>query len=256
MSPSKAGRIDKVIVVDVQLYLTPTPSANVKISDKTAVVIDVLRCTTSISAALTAGARGVIPTAGPGEAVDMWTKIGPDMAVLAGERKGIRIENFQLGNSPLEFTADSVGGKHVVMTTSNGTAAFLQAAGAALTLSCSLTNISKVVDRVVAEERDLVITCAGSGGQFSIEDTICGGMLLHLLTTDKKQKITVNDAGSLALLLYRSNKNALRQTIAQGEHGRYLSQIGFAADVTAAAVVDSMPVLPILREGQLASEDD
>ena len=242
--------------MDVQLYLTPNPSAQTEINDKTVVVIDVLRCTTSISAALMAGARGVIPTPGPGEAVDMWTKIGPDMAILAGERQGIKIENFQLGNSPLEFTADAVGGKHVVMTTSNGTAAFLQATNAALTLSCSLTNISRVVDRVAAEDRDLVITCAGRSGQFSIEDTICGGMLLHLLSTDKKLKLTINDAGSLALLLYRSNKNALRQTIAQGEHGRYLAQIGFATDVTAAAVADSMPVLPILREGQLVPAED
>jgi 2-phosphosulfolactate phosphatase len=239
--------------VDAQLYLTPIPSAHIEIKDKTVVVIDVLRCTTSIAAALMAGARGVIPTAGPGEAVDMWTKIGQDMAVLAGERQGVKIENFQLGNSPLEFTADVVGGKRVVMTTSNGTAAFLQAATAALTLSCSLTNISKVVDRIAIEDRDLVITCAGRSGQFSIEDTLCGGMLLHLLATDKKLKLRINDAGSLALLLYRSNKNALRQTIAQGEHGRYLSQIGFATDVTAAADTDSMPVLPILREGQLVA---
>lgn len=242
--------------MDVQLYLTPIPSALIEIKDKTVVVIDVLRCTTSISAALMAGARGVIPTAGPGEAVEMWTKIGPDMAILAGERQGIKIENFQLGNSPLEFTAEVVAGKHVVMTTSNGTAAFLQAAGAALTLSCSLTNISRVVDRIAVEEKDLVITCAGRSGQFSIEDTICGGMLLHLLTTDKKLKLQINDAGSLALLLYRSNRNALRQTIAQGEHGRYLSQIGFADDVTAAAVTDSMPVLPILKEGQLVPAED
>ncbi|MDH3890721.1 MAG: 2-phosphosulfolactate phosphatase [candidate division Zixibacteria bacterium] len=242
--------------MDVQLYLTPFPSAETEINDKIVVVIDVLRCTTCISAALMVGARGVIPTPGPGEAVDMWTKIGPDMAILAGERQGIKIENFQLGNSPMEFTADAVGGKHVVMTTSNGTAAFLQATSAALTLSCSLTNITRVVDRIAVEERDLVITCAGRGGQFSIEDTICGGMVLHLLSTDKKLKLTINDAGSLALLLYRSNKNALRQTIAQGEHGRYLSQIGFASDVTAAAVTDSMPVLPILREGQLVAADD
>jgi 2-phosphosulfolactate phosphatase len=242
--------------MDVQLYLTPIPLTQIEISSKTVVVIDVLRCTTCISAALMAGARGVIPTLGPGEAVEMWTKIGPDISILAGERKGIKIENFQLGNSPLEFTADAVGGKHVVMTTSNGTAAFLQTTNAALSLSCSLTNISKVVDRVATEGKDLIISCAGRSGQFSIEDTICGGMILHLLSTDKKLKLTINDAGSLALLLYRSNKNALRQTIAQGEHGKYLCQIGFAEDVTVAAVTDSMPVLPILRKGQLVSEGD
>lgn len=242
--------------MNVQLYLTPIPFSGNEISDKTVAVIDVLRCTTCVSAALMAGARGVIPTSGPGEAADMWTKIGPEMAILAGERNGIKIENFQLGNSPAEFTGGVVGGKLVVMTTSNGTAAFMEATNAALTLSCSLTNVSKVAARIAEEGRDLVITCAGMTGQFSIEDTICGGMLMHLLATEKKIKLTVNDAGSLALLLYRSNKTALRQTIAQGEHARFLSRLGFETDVTAAAACDTMPVLPILKDGCLAPADE
>ncbi len=241
--------------MNVQLFLTPTPAAASEITDKTAVVIDVLRCTTCISAALAAGARGVIPTEGPGEAVEMWTRIGSDMAVLAGERQGVRIENFQLGNSPSEFSAEAVGGKYVVMTTTNGTEAFLKATGAALTLSCSLTNISKVADRVAREGRDLVIFCAGRSGQFSIEDTICGGMLLHLLATDKKIKLTLNDAGSLAMLLYRSNKSAIKQTIAQSEHGRFLSRLGFENDLDVAAATDSIPVLPFLHEGRLIPDD-
>jgi len=242
--------------MDVRLYLTPTPFTGIRIEDKTVVVIDVLRCTTCVSAALMAGARGVIPTPGPGEAADMWTRIGPDMAVLAGERNGVKIENFQLGNSPAEFTAETVGGKFVVMTTTNGTAAFIKATGAALTLSCSLTNISRVADRIAREGRDLVITCAGRDCQFSIEDTICGGMLIHLLATQKKIKLTVNDAGSLALLLYRSNKAALRQTIAQGEHARFLSRLGFEGDIAVAAAADSMPVLPVLKDGRLVPADD
>jgi len=242
--------------MDVRLYLTPTPFTGIKLEDKTVVVIDVLRCTTCVSAALMAGARGVIPTPGPGEAADMWSRIGQDMAVLAGERNGVKIENFQLGNSPAEFTPESVGGKFVVMTTTNGTAAFVRANGAALTLSCALTNISRVADRISDEGRDLVIACAGRDGQFSIEDTICGGMLIHLLAARKKLKLTINDAGSLALLLYRSNKSALRQTIAQGEHARFLCELGFDSDIEAAAATDSMPVLPVLKDGRLLPSDD
>lgn len=186
----------------------------------------------------------------------MWAKIGSDMAVLAGERGGLKIENFQLGNSPLEFTAEAVGGKLVVLATTNGTNAFVDAQNAALVISCSLTNISRVANRVAKEGRDLIIVCAGREGHFSIEDTVCGGLLLHLLAAEHKLRVAVNDAGSLALLLYRSNKTAMQQTIAQGEHGKYLTSLGFKADVQAAADVDSMPVLPVLVDGRLISEDD
>jgi len=242
--------------LQAQLYLTPVPFRKADVSDKTVVVVDVLRCTTTICAALMSGAKGVIPTSGPGEAADMWAKIGSDMAVLAGERGGLKIENFQLGNSPLEFTAEAVGGKLVVLVTTNGTNAFVDAQNAALVVSCSLTNISRVASRVAREGRDLIIVCAGREGHFSIEDTVCGGLLLHLLAAEHKVKVAVNDAGSLALLLYRSNKTAMQQTIAQGEHGKYLASLGFQADVQAAANVDSMPVLPVLVDGRLIPEDD
>jgi 2-phosphosulfolactate phosphatase len=114
----------------IDLFLTAVPLGRAKFENKTAVVIDVLRSSTSICSALMVGAKGVIPTAGPGEAGELWAKIGGDMAVLAGERDGIKIENFTLGNSPAEFTEKSVGGKFVIMTTSNGTGVFEKASGA------------------------------------------------------------------------------------------------------------------------------
>jgi len=240
--------------MNVKLHLTPTSFKRSDLADNVAVVIDVLRCTTSICAALSAGARGVIPTIGPGEAVDMWTKLGSNLAILAGEREGVRIENFQLGNSPLEFTAESVGGKLVVMTTTNGTRAFVESSQAALVLSAALVNIGLIADRIVAEGRDVAIVCAGREGGFSIEDTLCGGMLIDLIAAEQRGELDLNDAGSLALLLYRSNKTAIKQSIAQGEHGRYLTRIGFADDIENAAAVDSIPVLPVLQDGRLVLE--
>lgn len=237
--------------MNAKLYMTPAPSNKTELLGQTAVVIDVLRCTTSICAAFRAGAKGVIPTKGPGEAGDMWSKIGTDMAVLAGEREGKKIENFQLGNSPSEFTTETVDGKYVVMTTTNGTAAFVEASSANLVIACALTNISMVAEKVAGVDHDVAILCAGREGGFSIEDTICGGMLLDLLITRHGLNVEINDAGSLALLLYRSSKRAIKQSIAQGEHGRYLASIGFAADVETAAMIDSMPTLPVLREGRL-----
>lgn len=240
----------------IDLFLTPVPFNKANLEQKTVVVIDVLRSTTSICAALMANARAVIPTAGQGEAVEMWQKIGSDLAVLAGERDGVKIENFQLGNSPLEFTEETVGGKLVVMTTANGTPVFSQANGAGLIIAASLTNVSAAAERLAADERDISIVCAGKDGSFSIEDTICGGMLIHLLATTHKCKVQLNDAGSLALLLFRTNKTAIQQSIEQGEHGRYLTSIGYAKDVEVAAMVDTAPVVPTLRDGRLVRETE
>jgi 2-phosphosulfolactate phosphatase len=79
-------------------------------------------------------------------------------------------------------------------------------------------------------------------------------MLIHLLSTDHKKKVALSDAGSLALLLYRSNKTAIKRTIQQGEHGRYLAELGFEQDVELAAEIDSLPVVPILQEGRLVAD--
>ncbi len=242
--------------MDVDLFLTPVTLAKANLENKTVVVIDVLRSSTSICAALMNGARGVIPTEGPGEAGEMRMKIGSDMAVLAGERNGVKLDSFTFGNSPSEFTREAVSGKYLVMTTTNGTGIFSKAFQAGPVLSCALVNISKVAERVAREDRDVVVVCSGQEGSFTIEDTICGGMLIHLLGTSYKKKMTINDAGSLALLLYRSNKNALKQTIQQGEHARFLASIGFGGDVETAAEVDTMPVLPVLKEGRLVIDEN
>ncbi len=239
----------------VDLYLTPMPFNKANLENKTVIVVDVLRFGTTTCAALMAGAKGVIPTDGPGEAGELWAKLGADMAVLAGERGGLKIENFQLGNSPAEFTEASVGGKFVIMTTTNGTAVFANTRNAHTVMCCALVNVSQVAAKAAAMNQDIVIVCSGQEDGFSIEDTICGGMVIHLLAAEHKRNLSLNDAGSLALLLYRTNKTALKRTIQQGEHGRLLAELGFANDVEIAAIVDSLPVLPVLKEGRLIPDD-
>jgi len=240
----------------IDLYLTPVPFGKAAVEGKAVVVIDVLRSSTSICAALMAGAKGVIPTPGPGEAGEMWTKIGSDMAVLAGERSGVKIENFQLGNSPSEFNGAAVGGKFVIMTTTNGTALFSKTYTACPVLSGALVNVSMVAQRLADENKDVIIACCGREGHFSIEDTLCGGMLVDLLKERHGKEIRQNDASSLALLLYRSNKDRIKVAIEDGEHGRFLASIGFSDDVSTASAVDTINVLPVLRDGRLVLETD
>lgn len=237
----------------IDLYLTPIALDKAALEEKAVVVIDVLRATTTICAALHAKARGVVPTEGPGEAGELRLRLGADVALLAGERNGVKIDNFHLGNSPGEFTEESVGGKIVIMTTTNGTAVFVRSASAEHVVAGSLVNVTPVSQFLSEAGKDVVILCSGREGSFSIEDTLCGGMLIHLLSQGHKG-VTYNDAGSLALLLYRSNKGAIRETIRQGEHGRFLSKIGFDGDIDLATEIDAIPILPILRDGRLVIE--
>jgi len=239
-----------------ELFLVPGVIGEERLSNKTLVLIDVLRASTTICRSLDSGARAVIPVESSGEAVEMRTKIGSEDAILAGERKGIKIENFDLGNSPHEYTAERVSGKIIILTTSNGTRSYARASLSSLILTGSLVNISRVTTRVARADRDLVIQCAGDDGDFSIEDTLCGGMLLHKLIAEEKVDLKLNDAASLALLLYRTNRRSLRQVIAQGEHGRYLAELGFASDVDLAASPDTIPVLPVLKDRRIVLDEE
>jgi len=237
------------------LFLVPGPVGEQRLSGKTLVLIDVLRASTTICQALKSGARAVIPVAEPGEAAELRSKIGNDNSVLGGERNGTKIENFDLGNSPLEYTEDKVKGKTVILTTSNGTRGYIKTGGAKLILTGALVNISEVSRKIADAGNDLVILCAGQDGDFSIEDTLCGGMILHKLLTDDKIDMELNDAASLALLLYRTNSRALKQTISRGEHGRFLKKLGFESDVELATEIDSLPVVPILKDSRLALDN-
>ena len=120
----------------------------------------------------------------------------------------------------------------------------------------ALVNMSRVTEAAAQAGRDIAIMCAGRLGQFSIEDTLCGGLLIHKLVTEAGLNAELNDAASLALLLYRSNSRALKETIAQGEHGRYLRELGFDDDVALAAGIDTIPVLPVLKDKRIINNDE
>jgi 2-phosphosulfolactate phosphatase len=234
----------------VDCYLTPIAFERVKIDGRVAVVIDVLRSSTSICRALFNGARGVIPVDGPGEAVDIRLKLDPKTTLLAGERNGLKIENFDLGNSPFEFSREAVEDKLVLMATTNGTPLFGRAATADLVLNGTFVNMTVLVDRLVAESKDVVLVCAGREGSFSIEDTLAAGMIVSKLI-DRDIKIDCNDAASAAQLLYRHHADTLAASIAGGQHGQHLLSLGFDNDLKLAAATDALPMLPELIDGRL-----
>lgn len=238
----------------IDLFFLPGMAGEIHIAEKTLVLIDVLRASTSICQALHAGAAAVIPIEESGEAAQLREQLGHKNALLAGERKGLKIDGFNLGNSPFEFTTETVKDKIIVMTTTNGTRLHARAAKSPLAITSAFVNISAVADRVASEGRDLMILCAGTNGDFSPEDTLCGGMLIDLLGKRFGTIPEGNDAAGLAQLFYDHNRNRLADAVATGGHGRWLIEHGFGEDVAFATKTDTIPVVPILNDHRIIRE--
>jgi 2-phosphosulfolactate phosphatase len=221
------------------------------LQDQTVVVIDVLRTTSTIVAALAAGAEAIYPVVSIEDAMKLATSLGRKDALLAGERRGHAVDGFDLGNSPSEFTPESVGGKRVVMSTTNGTAALVAAAGADRVLVGSFVNVSAVANAVAGVER-LALVCAGREGRYSLDDALCAGILLLRLTAKLGAALELEDGGRTALALatlYVPHPDFLLTT----SSGTALAEIGLAEDVRWCAREDVFDLVPELSDRMIRS---
>ena len=235
----------------IRFFPTIEQAERDEFSGSTAVVIDVLRFSSAVVAALDAGASRIIPV----EDIETATRLADTgkrkTKLLAGERKGLPIEGFDLFNSPSEFTRERVGGRTIVMTTSNGSRGILLASRAARTLVCSINNISGVAD-AVGGDAGLSILCCGSEGKIAIEDLYCGGLLLRLLG-ERVEMEGLNDAGLLALLLSSDGGGEAADLLISCDRGRELELAGYREDVLYCARRDISRSVPQLRQGALRS---
>jgi 2-phosphosulfolactate phosphatase len=228
----------------VEVFFTPHQIDEMSLRDKTVVVIDVLRASTTIATALCNGAKEIIPVATVESAMKIVGNLFGDVTLLGGERNGKMIEGFNLGNSPLEYIEERIRGKSIVFSTTNGSQAMVKARYAKDMAICSFVNISAV--REFVGVRDAVILCAGRSGNFSIEDVVCAGMLIHKMAEGNGKSLEYGDAGAAAVSLFKNHSKSLFKMIKGSEHGRYLEEIGFEKDLPVCAEVDTVPVLPLL----------
>ena len=212
------------------------------LTGSTVVVIDVLRATSSMVEALVNGAQGVYPAASTEEAIRLASSLGRDDTILCGEARGLMIDGFDLGNSPLEFSSENVAGKRLVMSTTNGTRAFFLVGDAVTVLACSFMNLSAV--GVAAMESDsIVVVCAGMGGLFSLDDAVCAGALVQRIRAAAEVDVELNDAAMGAVemaLTFRVNADFLAST----STGQHLVDIGLREDLNICAEIDRYSVVP------------
>lgn len=229
----------------LDVYFTPLGLTAGDLAGRGVIVIDVLRATTTIVAALANGARGVVPAATSEEAVKMTANLERDGFVLAGERKYQPIPGFTLGNSPREMTPEQVGGKTVYLSTTNGTPALVAAQGADPVLVGAAVNFAATAERAAAllkERGDLVIICAGREKQIALEDAYTAGRFVRAARKGLR-KVVLNDSADVALGLAQRYRNWL-DAYTTSEAGRALQALGWEQDVQFCATVDRYDLVP------------
>ena len=231
----------------IDLYFTPLEVSEEEISGKPVVVVDVLRASASIIRALKNGSRGIIPTQSVGEATELAHSLGRENILLCGERGGKRIDGFDLGNSPQEFTRKMVNDKILIFATTNGSRAIAGAQGARSVLVGSFLNSKTLLSHLSKLDSDLAIICAGKLGRFALEDAVAGGMFVDLLSSSEE----LNDGAMAAKTLYQKYSQDIVGMLRSSSHGRYLIELGYEEDIPLCGRLNSVNLIPSLEEGRL-----
>lgn len=196
-----------------------------------AVVIDVLRATTTIARAFEQGACCVVPVA----SIDAARLIAHERAgsLLCGERGGVKPDGFALGNSPREYTRELVHGRDLVLTTTNGTRAMHLCCSAQEIITASITTLDAVCGYLRDIELDAVLVCSGTDRAVSLEDCVCAGMIVESLASTH----TPDDSAKLMRL-------ASAASIETSFHAHRLVELGFGEDVVFAGRRSVCEVVP------------
>ena len=233
----------------IDTYFTVPEVESDSIVGATAVVIDVVRATTTIVEALANGARSIYPTDSTEEAVRLASSMGREDSLLCGERRGLKVEGFDLGNSPGEFTADVVAEKKLVMSTTNGTRAIAAARGGERILPCAFTNLGAVAREIASDERIAVI-CAGRNDNFGLDDALCAGhLILRVLAElgDDAEEPDFNDS-SRAVRALASAREPTRGFIGRSSAGASVIEIGLGDDLDICCDVDRHDIVATMTD--------
>jgi 2-phosphosulfolactate phosphatase len=232
--------------INAEVFFTPSQVDELLLRDKNVIVIDVLRSSTTIAAALNNGAREIIPVPSIESAVKVSGSLFGEVTLRGGERHGKMIEGFNLGNSPAEYTEDIVKGKSIIYCTTNGSLAITKGRHAKNLIVGSFANITKVVEFLIQLSEDFCILCAGQLNNFCVEDSVCAGMILYKIQQQLKSNLLLDDSGSASIALYKGYSKSILKMIQQSTHGKYLGDLGFSDDLKICSGVDTIPVIPIL----------
>ncbi len=237
------------MIRDVKVHLLPVLFEPEDVRGGIAVIIDVLRASTTITHALANGASCVVPCGEVDEALQLAQARPAGSVLLGGEREGLLIDGFHLDNNPFAYGSDVVRGNTIIFTTSNGTRALLRAAQADRVLIGSFVNLQAVVNVLLADQRSVHLVCAGTKGKITVEDSLCAGAIVDrlLAASCAEESQWTDDQLRLALDLYRQESRtpaSFRNAMRSGYGGRNCLRLGFADQIDRAATSDLFSIVP------------
>lgn len=241
--------------MELSLYTHPDDLSDAEAKGKTVVVVDVLRASSTIVQACENGVARIIPVATVEEAAKLLSTLERKRTLLGGEREGLPIDGFDLGNSPLEYTKQVVKGKTLIFTTSNGTAAITKSASAReIVLGCFL-NLSAVVTHVISSRaKKVAVLCAGNLGRLSLEDFVCGGHVVDRIVDGTRASTVLND-GAVAARALANALGDVGEAVRNSSHGLRLAELGFEDDLEFCSKVDNYVTVPIVEDGRISLQN-
>ncbi|QDT42239.1 putative 2-phosphosulfolactate phosphatase [Gimesia alba] len=222
---------------EIRTCLLPLLSKPEDYSGSVAVILDILRASSTISFALNSGATSVIPCEEIEEAQQVASELRQatgEEVLLGGERMGVMIEGFDLDNSPARYPAETVAGKQIVFTTSNGTRALKHAIQARRILIGSFLCLDAVVNELKNSDGLIYLVCAGTDGSVTGEDCLCAGAIAAELQDQIGQELAMDDSTRIVVDHYRSqiqHEEGVLMAIRASLGGRNLIRRGFEDDI-------------------------
>lgn len=236
------------------VHLHPRLVTPEQLAGSITLVIDNLRASVTIAAALLAGVQSIRPVltvedAQAHKAHAMASHPDSLPPLLGGERGGRLVPGFDLDNSPASYTPHRCQDRHLIFTTTNGTAALLHARQASLILVASLANLSTIAAAVAADPRPVHILCAGTRDEISLDDCLPAGALVERLLAAGRNLVQ-DDSARLCLRAWLDasrTPEALTAAMRDTRGGRNLLNLNMHADVDFCARPDTLPVVPVFN---------
>lgn len=214
------------------------------ISDYTVIILDIFRATSFIVTALAQGAKKIIPKLTIEDAKNSYQ----EGQLLAGERFAKKIEGFHLGNSPTHLQEISLKGKEIILTTSNGTQAIVKAQGAMHRFIGSFLNLSACSRKAVQLGKPILIYCAGSHGEFSLEDAVAAGAIVDTCIQLQPTYEIADDLGMMARQSYLAWRRQGWNQLKLSQGGQRVEALGLQQDLDFCLQIDRFSIVPIVTK--------
>lgn len=244
--------------LEITTCLSPNLISLYDLSSSVVVVIDVLRATSTIAAALHNGAMKVIPVDSVPKCSQMALTVN---GIAAGERNGTIAEGLEKGNSPLEFPVEVIKGRILVLTTTNGTLTIKLAndMNAEEIITGGFVNLSAVCDFLKMRKKHIFFACAGWKGMVNIEDSLFAGAVINQLTQSMEYELC--DSSKIAQMLYLQANENIYDFVVKNNISHYTRLMSYShdkdnarsyyKDIELCFQEDAFPTLPIYKDGIL-----